>query len=509
MQDESELNYCSSIYSSSTCIANPEKISSKKHMKLSYCSFRGKSSVQSALSDDPETTADKTCEECASSIEPVCHLKLESVDKLKESTKQLLCLLEEIQTKTHGKNIPNETLKFTTYIKSLRQDDDIYSEGFSTIGLKTLEDNAKNLDAIYIEDEHDTCSVYKRLTRKCLCLNHPEYNDFVIHFNEDSKYTTSNLGEIIKNMRILKKFLYMGGNYTRNALMFLNEGMMESPHSERVEITQACSNADICNLFDDHSMVIVCISWPCNNKYYGDYVTQALAAGFLYKLVQLEEGRRYLNYSSKITNDIKKILRKKSTSIEADTIESLNSTLNLLKPVFVKNLAITYFNKAMYEGVGKRTICDLVQHRRYMTFEEVLMHLEVLDAFSQYDSGQTELTLYLPLLSVLLKHLIMEYDNSEINTTVTSILNSIISKNIVNEKETKISNTVKSVILVETTTQASKKMKSEEIQFPPKKANKQQTPKNKNKSKTGLIGVSPNKFRQLSSRKVPGHIEKC
>ncbi|XP_045769216.1 uncharacterized protein LOC123870092 [Maniola jurtina] len=504
MQDESELNYCSSTYSSSTCIANvfPEKISYEKQMQSSYCSFRGKfSDPKYALFKDPEMIpADKTCEKCSSSIEPLCHVKLESIDKLKESTKQLLCLLEEIQTKTHGKNIPDENLKITNYIKSLPQDDDVNSEGFSTIGLKTLEANAKNLDAIYIEDDHDSCSVYNRLIRKCICLNHPDYNDFVIHFNEDSKYTTSNLGEIIKNMRILKKFLYMGGNYTRNALMFLNEGMMESPHSERVEITQACSNADICNLFDDHSIVIVCISWPCINKYYGDYVTQALAAGFLYKLVQLEEGRRYLNYSSKITNDIKKVLRKNSTSIEVDTIESLNTILNLLKPVFVKNLAVTYFSKAMYEGVGKRTICDLAQHRKYMTFEEVLMHLEILDTFSQYDSSQTELTLYLPLLLVLLKHLIMEYDNSEINTIVTSILNSIVSKN-VNEKESEISNTAKTVILVETTTQASKKMKSEEIQFPPKKANKQQTPKKLNKSKTGL-GVSPNKFSQLSKRKV-------
>lgn len=72
------------------------------------------------------------------------------------------------------------------------------------------------------EEEHD-CSIYKRLTRKCHCLNQKEYNDFIIHFNEDTKYRTSTAGEIIKNVRILKKFLYMNGGYTKNALQFLNE----------------------------------------------------------------------------------------------------------------------------------------------------------------------------------------------------------------------------------------------------------------------------------------------
>lgn len=73
------------------------------------------------------------------------------------------------------------------------------------------------------QDEDDDCSVFKRLTRKCNCLNQQEYNDFVIHFNEETKYFTSTAGEIIKNLRILKKFLYMGGEYSKHALMFLNE----------------------------------------------------------------------------------------------------------------------------------------------------------------------------------------------------------------------------------------------------------------------------------------------
>ncbi|XP_039754882.1 uncharacterized protein LOC120629874 [Pararge aegeria] len=433
------------------------------------------------------------CEECKRSNEPLCQLQLESVDKLKESTKQLLCLLEEIQSKTHGKNIiPDGTPKLSNYIKSFSKND-TNSEIFDTDALRQLEANAKKLDAIYIEGEHDNCSIYRRLTRKCHCLNHPEYNDFVIHFNEDSKYTTSNLGEIIKNMRILRKFLYMGGSYTRNALMFLNEGMMESAHSERVEITQACANADICNIFDDHSIVIICISWPCRNKYYGDYVTQALAAGFLYKLAQLEEGRRYLNYSSKITNDIKRVMRKKNDVIEVDTIESLNATLNLLKPAFEKNLAISYFKKSIYEGVGKRTLSDLVQLRQYMTYDEVLMHLEMLDTYSQNDTGRTELTLHLPLILILFKHLIMEYDNSEINMPVTNILASIVSNNIVKQKESEKSDTT-IMVLEEMGTQATINMKSQECQFPPKKTNTK-----KYKSKNAL-GVAPNKFRTPSKR---------
>lgn len=45
----------------------------------------------------------------------------------------------------------------------------------------------------------------------------------MIHFNEDTKYVTTTIGEVIKNIRIVKKFLYMGGTYSKNALLFLNE----------------------------------------------------------------------------------------------------------------------------------------------------------------------------------------------------------------------------------------------------------------------------------------------
>lgn len=89
---------------------------------------------------------------------------------------------------------------------------------FSIVKKNTITENYG-----FFKDEDDDCSIFKRLTRKCNCLNQMEYNDFVIHFNEDTKYFTSTIGEIIKNMRILKKFLYMGGRYTQNALIFLNE----------------------------------------------------------------------------------------------------------------------------------------------------------------------------------------------------------------------------------------------------------------------------------------------
>lgn len=49
---------------------------------------------------------------------------------------------------------------------------------------------------------------------------------------------------------------------------------MDSQHSEKVEITLGCTQADICNIFDEDSIVVTCISWPCKYQYYGNYVTQ-------------------------------------------------------------------------------------------------------------------------------------------------------------------------------------------------------------------------------------------
>ena len=55
---------------------------------------------------------------------------------------------------------------------------------------------------------------------------------------------------------------------------------MQSRRNEKLEIVQGCAHADICNVFDEHSIVTTCISWPCKYKYYGNYVTQV--SDFLY-----------------------------------------------------------------------------------------------------------------------------------------------------------------------------------------------------------------------------------
>ncbi|XP_059057563.1 uncharacterized protein LOC131851135 isoform X4 [Achroia grisella] len=289
--------------------------------------------------------------------DPCWHLTSDSILKLKESTRKLLCLLEEIQSKTHSKcNIPNNSI--VRILKPIPPTNSLPSaiNNIGTGELVALEKQTKALDAIYIQDQDDDCSIYKRLTRKCHCLNRYEYNDFIIHFNENTKYFTSNIGEIIKNMRILKKFLYMNGGYTNKALMFLNEGLRETIHSEKVEITQGCAYTDMCNVFDNHSIVTICVSWPCKYQNYGDTMTQALAAKLLYKLAQLEEGRRYLNFSSKITNDIKKLLRKKASKLDFDTTETLNATLNVLHPPLDQHVNITYYCKPVDQGNHKMFI---------------------------------------------------------------------------------------------------------------------------------------------------------
>ncbi|XP_072932821.1 uncharacterized protein [Epargyreus clarus] len=441
---------------------------------------------------------DNNFDDCNESLEPYCHVKLDSIVKLKDSTKKLLCLLEEIQSKTHSKLIKHdEFLTLDHFTKSTPSaNTNPVADNISIGVLKKLETQASNLEAIYVQDEDDDCSVYKRLTRKCHCLNQDDYNDLVIHFNEETKYSTSTIGEIIKNMRILKKFLYMGGKYTKHALMFLNEGLSESPHTEKVEITQGCSHSDICNIFDDQSIVMRCISWPCKFDYYGDTFTQALAAGLLNKLAEIEEGRRYLNFSSKITNDIRKVLRKKSAVLEIDTIESLNSTLNLLKPPFVKNSNITYFCKSIYEGFGHKTISDLIKFRQYMTLDEMLTHLDLLRNFSNNDNGKVELTMHLPAILILFKNMLTEFDNSEMNIIITHILNNVVSKNMVKPKEPEKS---KIVSIADTATEPIK-MKNEVVQIPPKKNH---INKKMNKQKLSL-GIAPNKNRQPFKQQVSG-----
>ncbi|KAJ0183375.1 hypothetical protein K1T71_001351 [Dendrolimus kikuchii] len=447
---------------------------------------------QSVVVDKEMTNFKENCVYCNPN-EDLCHIQLKDLVKLKDSTRKLLCLLEEIQSKTHSKNMIPNNYQFTELmIQPISNKKEVLSvtDVIGCNALKRLESQAKNLDAIYIEDEEDDCSIYKRLTRKCICLNQLEYNDFVIHFNEDTKYFTSNIGEIIKNMRILKKFLYMSGSYTKNALLFISEGLSSSSPREKVEIAQACAHADICNLFEDHSIVAFCISWPCKYENYGDSTTQILAAGVLQKLSLLDEGRRYLKFSSKITNDIKKLLRKKSSNLNFDILESLNATLNLLHPPIAQHVNVTYYCKPSEEGFATKTIKALVQYRQYMTLDEVFTHLDLLQNLSNNDLAKSELTLCLPTIFSLFKHLLMEYDNSEMNIIVTNILNNIVSNNMVKEKDMEVSK------LTDDTVTKKIKMKNEMVQISPRK-----NAKKIKKSKIGVAAMVQNTCLPASGNK--------
>ncbi|CAH2084608.1 unnamed protein product [Euphydryas editha] len=448
-------------------------------------------------SSNSTCTLTKNSNNFPNSEEPYCHVNINSILKLKDSTKQLLNLLEEIQTKVHTENVvldqnlPIHNVVKTNLRYTLTNDENLSTEEFVNEALSELKNHAQCLDNIYVKEDDD-CSVYKRLSRKCHCLNQPNYNDFIIHFNEDSKFITSNFGEIIKNLRILKKFLYMGGINTKNALMFLNEGLMDSQHSEKVEISLGCAHADICNVFDGDSIIVTSISWPCKYQYYGNNVTQNLAASFLHKLAEIEEGRRYLNYTLKITNDIKRVLRKKSSYLEIDIIDSLNGVLNALKPTFAKDLVVSCFGKSIYEGVGTRTIKDLMHNRQYMTLHEIFMHLDILKKYSTFESGKKELKIQFPALLATLKLILMEYNNSELNIIITNILNNIVSRNLIKVEKP---GTSKCWAIADTATEPVK-TKNEVCQVPLRKTNTKKT----YDPKLGL-SVSPNKHRQLSKKR--------
>ncbi|XP_045523090.1 uncharacterized protein LOC123713463 isoform X1 [Pieris brassicae] len=432
--------------------------------------------------------------------EDFCHIKLDTIHKLKDSTKKLLHILEQINAKTRKKlRICDNTVDVDGVAQpksllgisasQLNVSDIVPNEALVRLELQT-----RIMKNITIDYEDDDCSIYKRLTRKCNCMNNTNYNDLVIHFNENSKYTTNSFGEIVKNLRILKKFLYIGGEHTKNALMFLNEGLLESKVPEKIEIINGCANADICGVFDEHSIVIVCISWPCNNEYFGDSNSQALTATLLHKLSEFEDGRRYLNFSSKITNDIKKVLRKKSSQLDVEIIETLHEVLNLLRPIFVKNPNVSYICKPANEGIGSRTIKDLVESRNHMTLNEIFMHLDLLRNFSKIDFGKDELVLNLPALILLFKDLLMEYDNSEMNILIMNMLTNLMAKHIKNAEDENDQKSNLNAISDVTTKPIEKK--NEAIQMPPKRNSKKA-----GKSMKGL-GASPVKLMNKSRRKI-------
>ncbi|CAK1555190.1 unnamed protein product [Leptosia nina] len=427
--------------------------------------------------------------------EPCCHVKMDTIHKMKDSTKKLLHILDQIQAKTRKKFSICEDVTVNgvlqTMTPSISQSNLNLSDMIPNEALIRLELQTRVMQNINVESEEDDCSVYKKLARKCHCLNNKDYNDFVIHFNENTKYTTNSIGEIVKNMRILKKFLYMGGEYTKHALMFLNDGLTHSKLPERIEIIHGCSHADVCNVFEEHSLVTVCISWPCKAEFYGCTTSQVWAAQLLLKLADLEDGRRYLNFNSKITNDIRKILRKRATQLDIVIIETLNEVLNLLRPVFAKNPNVSYICKTANEGIGSRTIKDLVESREYMTLNEIFMHLDLLRNFSKIDFGKDELTLNLPALLLLFRDLLREYDNSEMNILIMNMLTNLMARHIRKPEQGKISS---AKAIADAATEPIRK-KNEGIQMPPKKNIK------KHKNMKGL-GVSPVKLMNQSKRRI-------
>lgn len=433
-------------------------------------------------------------------LESYCKLsnyqfKADSTTKLKDSTKKLLYLIEEIQSKTYSKDLPppntDETESPSTELCDTKISS-IFVDGTEQ-ALKQLETQTKTLNSIYIQDDDNDCSIFKRLTRKCTCLNRTDYNDLMIHFNEDHKYVTTPIGEVIKNIRILKKFLYMGGTYTKNALLFLNEAFEKSAHAEKVEITLACSHADLCNVFENQTIVTVCISWPQKYPNFAENLTQYLAASFLHKFVKLEEGRRYLKYTTKIINDIKRVIKKGSSKIDEDVITTLKAALNLIVPQAPRNVSLVYYSRHNDEGKVIDSINGLHQFRQYMTLEEVNMSLDLLNHFSHPGTGKIDLSTYLPDLLILFKQMLKEYDNSEINIMITNILNNIVSNSKNNIKKEKEPDVSLPLIVADTATEPIE-MISEMTQMP-QFVNNAKKPFNKFRQ------VS--KFRQASRRRVP------
>ncbi|XP_049872515.1 uncharacterized protein LOC126371272 isoform X2 [Pectinophora gossypiella] len=284
-----------------------------------------------------------------------CRVKLDSLFRLKDSTKKLLYIIEEIQSKIHSsdtcvikEDLPLPILNQTVSPSKL-------SDVGDTTSIKKLETDTKNLDLLHLE------------------------------------------------------------------------GLTKCPHLEKVDMILACSHADICNVFEDDSFIEVCIMWPNKYETFGDQITQNLAAKVLYRLAMIEEGRRYLNFNSKITNDIKKVLRKKAAHLESDTVEFLNSTLNLLSPSMAPHINATYYCKAN-EGMANKILNSLAHFRHYMTLEEVFTNLDLIFKLSDNDKAKIDLKPHLPFIFSLFKHLLMEYDNSDMNVIVAKIINRLMKK---------------------------------------------------------------------------------
>ncbi|XP_063362874.1 uncharacterized protein LOC134651704 [Cydia amplana] len=420
------------------------------------------------------------CVKCKTSNIPVCRIKLKQLENLKNSTKKLLCLLEDVQAKTHSTAlVPDDPPKMADVLRPMANWDsenvDFMDRSVTDIigdtAMKRLEEQTEELDSIVIVDKDHDCSVYKRLIRKCHCLNQQEYNDFIIHFNEETKFGTNPIGEIIKNMYILKRFLYMGGTYTKNALLFLNQGLEEGTYVEKADIIQACAFADVCCIFDKHTIVVVCISWPCKNPSLIAADTQEMTAKLLYNFSKLEEGRRYLNFNAKLTCEIKKLLKKKQDKISCDTVEMLNSVLNTCQPQVQHNgISLTYHCRPIQEGIGNKTLNALIAYRQYMTLNELFLHLDILQNISGNEETKKQLTPHLPSMLSLFRNMLLEFDSSDINIIVTNIMTNIVSdsiaKNVKESSNAILGETITSCIATEPI-----EKKNKTIQVPLNKTN--------------------------------------
>lgn len=61
-------------------------------------------------------------------------------------------------------------------------------------------------------------------------------------------------------------------------------------------------------------------------------ILQSLAAELLYKVSNYNKGKDYLNFNTKIGDEIKNLINKKSANLENSTTEYLKATISRLRP---------------------------------------------------------------------------------------------------------------------------------------------------------------------------------
>ncbi|XP_013138326.1 PREDICTED: uncharacterized protein LOC106103185 isoform X2 [Papilio polytes] len=366
---------------------------------------------------------------------------------LKESTRKLLCLLDKI-------------LMFEPPINEAQ-----------TVNEPSEKKSNRKNRLKPIQPHEGDCSIYNRLTRKCQCLNSDIYNDFILLFNENVKHMTCNVGEIIKNMRTLKKFLYIGDEYTKRALMFLKDGLSNSTLLERTDIIQGCIFTDICNIFEENSIITTLITWPCKYAKSGDQETMMMTATLVNKISRPEEGKRYLNLNSRIIFDIKQAFKKCGNHLKTETVDMLHTILDRLEPQYTQNISVSYCRKTNDKGVVIQTLLNLIKHGSEMPLKEALLNLELLSNWSKQENGKEELKSYRPELLLVLKTILRLYDHSQINIFATTILNNVVSKSMIRGNNFGVTN----IVVVTSTGTEPIEMKNQFVQISKKKIKKQKS----------------------------------